>query len=107
MNKIAAALAALRYGSSLSDPAVWKDRQNTINALVGLIGAVLIFFPMGLGREDIELIAGGGAVLLGLLNTYLTTATSAKVGLLDQRPPADLPADSADGDGPDGDRREP
>lgn len=107
MNKIAAALAALRYGSSLSDPAAWKERQNTINALAGLIGAALVFFPMGLSDEDIRMLATGGAVLLGLVNVYLTTASSDKVGLPDNRQPADRPADGADGDGLDDPRSKP
>lgn len=85
MTKIAAIFAALRYGSSLTDPALWKRRQNTINAVVGLLGAIVVLFPLEISREDLEMVAGGVAVLLGLLNGYLTTATSDKVGLPPKR----------------------
>ena len=80
MNKIAAALAALRYGASLTDPALWKKRQNTVNNLVGLLGAILLLYPMEISHEDLERIAGGIAVLLGLFNTYTTVATTTKIG---------------------------
>lgn len=81
MNKILAALAALRYGSSLTDPAVWKNRQLLLNALMGLLGAAAYFVPVEMSHEDQKAVAGGLAVAVGLLNAYLTTATSEKVGL--------------------------
>ncbi|MBI3146105.1 MAG: hypothetical protein HYZ18_12785 [Pseudogulbenkiania sp.] len=80
MNKIAAALAALRYGASLTDPALWKQRQTTVNSLVGFFGAVLLLYPMEISHEDLERISGGIAVLLGLFNTYTTVATTTKIG---------------------------
>lgn len=99
MGKLAAALAALRHGSMLADPAGWKRRQNTINAIVGLIGAALVFYPMDIPPEDVAAIAGGVAAVLGLLNGYITTATTDKVGLPPRRAPDDRqPADDA---GPD------
>lgn len=94
MGRLAAALAALRYGASLSDPALWKQRQNTINGLIGLLGALVLLFPMEISREEIEMVAGGVAVLLGLLNGYLTTATSEKLGLPPRNPPAIRSVDS-------------
>lgn len=81
MRKVAAAFAALRYGASLTDPALWKSRQNTINALVGLLGAVVVLFPLGVTEADVQTIAGGLAIGLGLVNTYLTTATTTKIGV--------------------------
>ncbi|WP_407280624.1 hypothetical protein U5817_10090 [Aromatoleum evansii] len=81
MNKMLAALAALRYGSSLTDPAVWKNRQLLLNALMGLLGAVAYFVPVEMSHDDQKAVAGGLAVAVGLLNAYLTAATSAKVGL--------------------------
>lgn len=81
MSKLLAALAALRYGSSLTDPAVWKQRQNRLNALIGLLGAVAVFLPVEMSHEDMLAIAGGVAAAVGVLNAYLTTATSDKVGL--------------------------
>lgn len=81
MSKLAAFFAALRYGASLTDPASWKQRQNTINALVGFLGAIFLAFKVDLNADDLKLVAGGVAVVLGLANTYLTTATSTKVGI--------------------------
>lgn len=96
MHKLLAALAALRHGAILADPAGWKRRQNTVNALVGLLGAVVVLLPLvgvnlDLSHEDIAAIAGGLAAVLGLLNGYLTTATTTKLGLPPRRPPAARP----------------
>lgn len=85
MTKFGAIFAALRHGASLTDPALWKQRQNTVNILVAFLGAVFVLFPVEVSREDLELLATGGAVLLGLLNGYLTTATSEKLGLPPKR----------------------
>lgn len=107
MNKLLAALAALRHGSSLSDPAVWKNRQNRLNALIGLVGALVVFLPLlgvkvEVSHEDVLRIAGGIAALVGLfVNPYLTTATSDKVGLPAGTPPADGLGADAGSDGPD------
>ena len=97
MGKLAAVLAALRYGSSLSDPAVWKRRQNLTNALVGLLGAITLFLPVEVTDADIAALAGGLAVAVGLLNAYLTTATSDKVGLPTRPAPADRQRDADPG----------
>lgn len=107
MGKLSAALQALRHGASLADPAGWKRRQNTVNALAGLIGALLAFYPMDVSADDVAAIAGGIAAVLGLLNAYLTTASSDKVGLRNRRPPVDRPSDSADGHRSDVPRIEP
>lgn len=85
MSKFLAALAALRYGSSLTDPALWKNRQMLMNALLGLVAAVAPFLPVEMSHEDQLAIAGGVAAIGGLLNLYLTAATSEKVGLPAQR----------------------
>ncbi|WP_041646661.1 hypothetical protein [Aromatoleum aromaticum] len=107
MHKLLAALAALRHGASLADPAGWKSRQNTLNVLVALIGAVLVLYPMGISHDDIAAIAGGLAAVLGLLNGYLTTATTTKLGLPPRHPPADRPPFPDLIDPPDSDRPEP
>lgn len=88
MGKMMAALAALRYGSSLTDPTIWKQRQNRLNAIIGLLGAVAAFLPVEMSHEDMLAIAGGVAAVGGLLNAYLTTATSDKVGLPARAPSA-------------------
>lgn len=101
MNKMLAALAALRYGSSLTDPAIWKNRQLLMNALIGLLAAIAPFLPVELSHEDQKAIAGGIAAVGIVLNIYLTAATSDKVGLPAGTPPADRPGADAGSDGPD------
>lgn len=107
MHKLLAALAALRHGASLADPAGWKRRQNTVNALVGLLGAVALFLPVELSDADIEMLAGGVAVLLAIANLYVTTASTDKIGVPARSAPADRPADGSDSDGPADPRIEP
>lgn len=107
MSKLAAALAALRHGAILADPAIWKRRQNLLNALLGLLGAAAIFLPVELSDADATAIAGGIAAVAGLLNAYLTTSTTDKIGVPSRNSPADRPADGADGDGPADPRIEP
>ena len=95
LNKLRAAITVLNKGEELSNAAVWKDRQNLINTLVALIGAVAVFLPanLGISSDDVLTVASAIAVLAGLCNTYLTTATSARVGL----PPIGGNTDGADG----------
>ncbi len=76
---------ALRAGEVLADPAGWKNRQNLINALVAVLGAVLwLLHKLGVGfdlaPDEVAAVAGGVAVVMGAINNYLTTATSARVG---------------------------
>ena len=95
-----AALAALRYGSSLSDPAVNKNRQNLVNALIGLLGALAVFCPIEVTSDDIQIIAGGIAAVIGLYNIYVTTATSTKIGLPPKGGSADAGMQSNEGELP-------
>lgn len=81
MHKLISAFTALRYGSCLADPAVRKNNQNLINALVGLLGALVVFLPIEVTSEQVISIAGGVAALIGLYNVYTTTATTTKIGL--------------------------
>ena len=83
--KIRAALSALRAGEELRDPANWKTKQNQINvitaaivAAVGLAKAFGIEVPMT--ETEINGAAYTFVVLIGLVNFYLTTATTKKIG---------------------------
>lgn len=104
MQKMLAFFAVLRYGSSVTDPAIWKVRQNLVNTLVGLLGAMLTLaklfgYGVELDHEQILALASGIAVVVGVFNLYLTTATTTKIGL----PPSDPTAvrtGSGDSDGP-------
>lgn len=99
MNKMLAALAALRYGSSLTDPEIWKNRQMLMNALIGLLAAVAPFLPVELSHEDQKAVAGGIAAIGIVLNIYLTAATSTKVGLPAGAPAAGEPGADEGGGG--------
>ena len=81
VNKLTAAFAALRYGASLTEPGIWKQRQNLLNAMAGLLTAIVAFLPMEVSSEDRMAVATGIAAVAGVLNGYLTTATSTKVGV--------------------------
>lgn len=82
MIKLWAIINALHEGEALKDPHIWKNRQAVVNILVTIAGAVLMFLPEGLevSEADIHTIAVGVATLGGLVNSYLTIATSDKVG---------------------------
>ena len=86
ISKISLAIKALRTGSALTDPSVWKVRQNAVNAIYAFLGVVAAALPilgisLEISNEDIMLIAGGVATIGGLFNNYFTTATTTKIGL--------------------------
>ena len=81
MNKLLALFKALQYGASLPNPEIHKNRQNLLNALIGLFGAIAIFLPVEVTADDVANIAGGIASVVGLYNLYATTATTEKIGL--------------------------
>lgn len=77
---------ALKAGEELADSTAWKNRQATANAVAAILGLVVALLAlMGVQVEvsstDIAALAGGIAVVLGLLNTVFTAATSKRVGL--------------------------
>jgi len=77
---------ALQAGQELSDPKAWKDRQTTLNlcmvVLTGAVAGLRIIWP-NFPIADDQLIdyATIAATILALVNGYLTTATSKKVGV--------------------------
>ena len=83
---ISAAFKALQAGEQLENSATWKVRQNAVNALIGLIGALIVIAPyVGIhmpmpSADDITTIAGGIAIIGGIVNNYLTTATTKTIG---------------------------
>jgi hypothetical protein len=93
---------ALRAGESLADPATWKNRQNLINALAAVLGAVLwLLHKLGVGidlaPDEVAAVAGGVAVVMGAINNYLTTATSTRVGFKDSGDTPPDPSSTAGG----------
>jgi len=79
-------LPALQAGKIISNPAEWKHKQNITSALVAILGFILAVLPfvgvkLEISAEDVAMLAGGIAAILGVLNGVITTATSKKVGL--------------------------
>jgi hypothetical protein len=81
LDKLFAAANAVKAGESLKNPEAWKNRQMLMNALLIIIGTIPQFVNIELSDADINSISYGLATLAGVLNTYLTSATSVKVGL--------------------------
>jgi len=81
LNKLFAAANAIKAGESLKNPATWKNRQILMNAILIIVGTIPQFVAIELSDADINSISYGLATLAGVLNTYFTAATSAKVGL--------------------------
>lgn len=77
---------ALQAGQELADPKLWKDRQTTLNlcmaVLTGAVIALRIIWP-NFPITDDQLIdyASILTTILAIINGYLTTATSKKVGV--------------------------
>lgn len=82
MNVIAA-IQALRAGKELANAAAWKNRQNAVNALVGLLGfaaAGANAFGVTIELTD-DLVLGLATGVWAVVNLYFTTATTSKIGL--------------------------
>lgn len=83
MKALLALLNVLRKGEQVTNPAAWKNRQISANALAVFVAALA-----GLARAldipwevtDADALAIGGGVL-ALVNVVLTAATSRRVGL--------------------------
>lgn len=79
-------ITALKAGQELKDPAKWKSRQNTTNAVAGALAGILALLRLAgvdlvLTDNQLAAIAEAGAVILGVINLFLTTATTQKIGL--------------------------
>jgi len=79
-------LQAAKLGNELSDPAKWKRGQKLTSKVVALLTVSLAiirgYFPEMVVISD-ELLLGGGAAIasvLALINDYMTTATTKKLG---------------------------
>ncbi len=77
---------ALKAGEELKNAESWKNRQATGSAVAAVLGLVVVILPhigvkISLSADDLTAIAGGIAAVLGVCSTFLTTATSKRVGL--------------------------
>jgi hypothetical protein len=76
----------MKAGEELQDSASWKNRQTTTNSLIAIVGLCVTLagyagYKIDVSNDDLMAIAGGIAIVLGLCNSALTTATSKRVGL--------------------------
>lgn len=81
MNTLLLLFRALRAGESLANPATWKNRQLRLNAILAILYLLMQFSPVELAADDVNAIASSLALIGGAVNSYLTVATSDKVGL--------------------------
>ena len=77
---------ALQAGQELRNPAAWKKGQNLINlcalVITGIVAVLRVQFPdLPMTDDQIVEIASILAGLLAVINGYITTATSKKIGV--------------------------
>lgn len=72
---------ALMAGESLANPATWKNRQHRVNALMTIAAVASPLFPkLGLSSDDVLTIVTAVGIIGGVVNGYLTVATTDKIG---------------------------
>ena len=81
MNSFFAIIGALKAGESLQNPETWKNRQLLLNVFVAIMSSLLVFSPVPLDDNQVELIAYLITTFISMINMYLTAATSKKIGL--------------------------
>ena len=81
LEKVLLAVKALQAGESLKNPELWKNVQLLMNPLLLLVGSGAQILGLDVEEADINDISYGVAVLGVVVNSYLTVATSRKVGL--------------------------
>lgn len=80
------AIQALKAGNELKNPAAWKKGQNLTNTVITLLTAV-VGILRSTGNElpvtDEQLIAIAGVIagILYTINTFITTASTKKIGV--------------------------
>lgn len=85
-SKISSILEALDKGKSLANVESWKSGQVTVNILAGflasLIGVARAFgFDIPVTDEQLLLVASTLMSALGVYNSFITVATTDKIGL--------------------------
>lgn len=77
---------ALQAGKELANAATWKKAQLWTSNLTILLGAAVSIaaaagHPLPLGPEQITTLVSALAVLVGLFNSYVTVASTKKLGV--------------------------
>lgn len=81
MEKIFALAGAIKSGECLANPEAWKNRQTLLNAFLSFIGLVPIMTNIEMSEVEINNTAYFLSASAGLINMYITNATSKKVGI--------------------------
>jgi hypothetical protein len=68
----------LYKGYELSNAAAWKNVQNAINVIAGILFVVVQSYNLPIDKDMVNLLAGG---IVAVVNIFLTIATSKQVGL--------------------------
>jgi hypothetical protein len=68
----------LYKGYELSNAAAWKNVQNAINIIAGILFVVVQSYQLPIDKDTVNLLAGG---IVAVVNIFLTVVTSEKVGL--------------------------
>jgi hypothetical protein len=67
----------LYKGYALSNAAAWKNVQNAINVIAGILFVIVQSYNLPIDKDMVNLLAGG---IVAIVNIFLTVATSEKVG---------------------------
>jgi hypothetical protein len=83
MGKLFAIIDVLYHGKSLTNAAAWKRGQQLTNALMAVVGGLILFLPqdLHLSHEDVIDIVKGVIAIGASVNGYLTVATTKKMGI--------------------------
>ena len=81
LDKLFAAAKAVNQGESLKDPATWKNRTILMNVFLSFLALIPMFAKIDISQSDMNAIAYGFVTIAGVANTYMTAATSDKVGI--------------------------
>lgn len=88
IREYAAIFEVFKYGKSVADPALWKNRQLAVNNFVALASAALVVacgfgYCYNIPEDTFRGLGEGIAAIFGILavfNSGTTMATSEKVG---------------------------
>lgn len=86
MGAFSAFFTAFRQGQQLAKAATWKNRTLATNALIALLGALVVIaqgfgYDFGLDQETINAVGAGIAAFVTVGNSVMHVVTSEKVGL--------------------------
>ena len=81
-------IEVLRKGNILKNPETWKNRQlavNSIGVIVGFVVAIsnMMGYKVFLDAESIASIGGTVWALVSMFNSWVTVASTEKIGLPD------------------------